>query len=138
MVDDAGDWPAGFFERIDPGDDAGFYGAPRFVTHIDEGAVRAVQGLYDELGVPDGHVLDLMSSWVSHLSRRPDGGLVVLGMNAAELAANPLAGERVVQDLNRDPRLPFGDAAFDAVTCCVSVDYLVRPGRQLHPARAVP
>ena len=70
-------------------DDAGFYGAPRFVTHIDEGAVRAVQELYDELGVPDGHVLDLMSSWVSHMSRRPDGGFVVLGMNAAELAASP-------------------------------------------------
>jgi SAM-dependent methyltransferase len=136
-VDDLDAWPPGFFDRIDPDDDAGFYRAPRFVTHIDEGAVRAVSDLYDELGVTGGRVLDLMSSWVSHLSRRPDGGLVVLGMNAAELAGNPLAGERVVRDLNADPVLPFDDASFDAVTCCVSVDYLVRPVQVLREAARV-
>jgi SAM-dependent methyltransferase len=120
-------WPAGFFERRDSSDDADFYAVPRFVTHIDEGAIRAVCELYDELGVPDGRVLDLMGSWVSHLSRPPEGGLVVLGMNAAELAGNPLAEEHVLRDLNRDPQLPFPDATFDAATCCVSIDYLVRP-----------
>jgi SAM-dependent methyltransferase len=130
-------WPAGFFDRMDPGDDAGFYASPRFVKHIDDGAVRAVRELYDELGVPEGRVLDLMSSWVSHLSRRPAGGLVVLGMNEAELAANPLAGDRVLRDLNRDPRLPFDDGSFDAVTCCVSVDYLVRPVEVLREAARV-
>jgi hypothetical protein len=120
-------WPPGFFDRQDPSDDADFYAAPRFVTHIDEGAVRAVRELYDELGVPDGRVLDLMGSWVSHLSRMPGEGLVVLGMNATELAANPLAEEHVLRDLNREPQLPFAAASFDAVTCCVSIDYLVRP-----------
>jgi SAM-dependent methyltransferase len=120
-------WPPGFFDRQDPRDDADFYAAPRFVTHIDAGAIQAVSDLYDELGVPDGRVLDLMSSWVSHLSRRPDGGLVLLGMNAAELAANPLAEAFVLADLNRDPVLPFADGSFDAVTCCVSIDYLVAP-----------
>jgi len=48
-------------------------------------------------------------------------------MNAEELAANPLLGERVVQDLNRDPRLPFAAGAFDAVICTVSVEYLTKP-----------
>ncbi len=120
-------WPPGFFDRQDPSRDVDFYAAPRFVTHIDAGAVRAVTALYDELGVPDGRVLDLMASWVSHLSRRPDGGLVLLGMNAAELAANSMAEEHVLHDLNHDPELPFADATFDAVTCCVSIDYLVRP-----------
>ena len=48
-------------------------------------------------------------------------------MNAAELAANPAASRWVVHDLNADPTLPFGDADFGAVTCCVSVDYLTRP-----------
>ena len=48
-------------------------------------------------------------------------------MNAAELAANPALAEHVVHDLNVDPALPFADASFDDVTCCVSVDYLVRP-----------
>lgn len=136
MTTDKG-WPAGFFDRQDPGDDADFYASPRFVTHIDDGAILAVTELYDELGVPEGRVLDLMSSWVSHLSRRPSGGLVVLGMNAAELQANPQADQVVHQDLNRDPRLPFEDAGFDAVTCCVSVDYLVRPVEVLAEAARV-
>ena len=78
-----------------------------------------------------------MASWVSHLSRRPAGGLVVLGLNHAELAANPLADERVLHDLNLDPHLPFPDAAFDAVTCCVAVDYLVRPVEVLREAARV-
>ncbi|MEO6998126.1 MAG: class I SAM-dependent methyltransferase, partial [Terracoccus sp.] len=125
MADD--DWPAGFFDRQDPGDDADFYAPPRLVTHIDDGAIAAVRELYDELGVPDGRVLDLMSSWVSHLSRKPSGGLAALGMNAVELQANPVADEVVVQDLNADPRLPFDDGSFDAVVCCVSIDYLIRP-----------
>ena len=135
MSDDG--WPPGFFDRQEPGDDADFYAFPRFVTHIDEGAVAAVRDLYDELGVPDGRVLDLMSSWVSHLSRGPSGGLTVLGMNAAELAANPLAEEVVVQDLNVDPRLPFDDATYDAVLCCVSIDYLVHPVAVLREAARV-
>lgn len=119
-------WPSGFFDRDNEQDDAAFYAAPRLVLHLDDRAVAAVTALYDELGVPDGDVLDLLSSWVSHLPR-PPRSLTVLGMNAAELAANPLAGERVVQDLNADPRLPFPDASFDAVLDCVSIDYLVRP-----------
>ena len=67
-----------------------------------------------------------MSSWVSHLLS-PPGELVVLGMNRAELDANPFATERVVQDLNADPSLPFASGQFDAVLCCVSIDYLTRP-----------
>jgi SAM-dependent methyltransferase len=130
-------WPPGFFDRRDPSADADFYAAPRFVTHIDAGAIAAVQALYDELAVPAGRVLDLMASWVSHLSRRPDGGLVLLGMNAAELAANPLAEAHVLCDLNRDTALPFADASFDAVTCCVSIDYLIRPVEVLREAARV-
>jgi SAM-dependent methyltransferase len=129
-----------FFERDDPSPDTRFYGSPRLVTHIDDGAIAAVGQLYAELGVdgsvPGRRVLDLMSSWVSHLRTAPSE-LVVLGMNAAELAANPMASERVVQDLNTDPALPFPDASFDAVLCCVSVDYLVRPVEVLREARRV-
>lgn len=130
-------FPPGFFDRQDDTDDADFYAPPRFVTHIDGGAVAAVSALYAELGI-DGSsaVLDLCSSWVSHLPEQP-GELVVLGMNAAELAANPMATSQVVQDLNTDPRLPFDDGRFDAVLCCVSVDYLVRPVSVLAEARRV-
>jgi SAM-dependent methyltransferase len=134
-------FPPGFFAREDERSDASFYGPPRFVTHIDDGAIAAVSDLYAELGV-DGsapeprRVLDLMSSWVSHLRTAP-AELVVLGMNAAELDANPMATQRVTQDLNADPRLPFEDASFDAVLCCVSVDYLVRPVEVLREAARV-
>ncbi len=118
-------FPPGFFDRADAGDDARFYGPPRLVQHIDDAAIAAVGVFYDEVGVT-GDVLDLMSSWVSHLRSRPRH-LTVLGMNAAELDANPIADERVVQDLNTDPALPFADASFDTALCTVSIDYLVRP-----------
>jgi SAM-dependent methyltransferase len=118
-------FPPGFFERADEARDDAFYGMPRFVTHIDDGAIAAVGALYDELGV-QGAVLDLMSSWVSHFRVAP-AALTVLGMNAEELAANPQARAWVVHDLNADAALPFGDAEFDHVTCCVSVDYLTQP-----------
>jgi SAM-dependent methyltransferase len=115
----------GFFDRADPSSDPEFYSWPRMVTHIDEHAIAAVGALYDELGL-SGTVLDLMSSWVSHFRERP-ADLTVLGMNAEELAANRQASGRVVHDLNADPRLPFQPDSFDAVVCCVSVDYLTRP-----------
>ncbi len=118
-------YPAGFFDRGDEQDDRAFYAFPRYVTHIDEGAIASVGALYDELAV-HGEVLDLMSSWVSHFRETPSA-LTVLGMNADELAANPQAKSWIVHDLNADPVLPFVDDSFDHATCCVSVDYLTRP-----------
>jgi hypothetical protein len=70
-------FPARFFDRADPADDRVFYAPPRLVTHIDEGSIAAVGALYDELGI-DGRVLDLMGSWVSHLTVVP-AHLTVLG-----------------------------------------------------------
>jgi len=127
-VTEPGDYegfPDGFFDRADSTADPDFYSWPRLVTHIDDGAIAVVGALYDELHL-EGDVLDLMSSWISHF-RQPPRRLTVLGMNEAELAENPAATERVVQDLNADPTLPFGADAFDGAVCCVSVDYLVRP-----------
>ncbi len=118
-------FPAGFFDRLDPSPDPGFYAAPRFVTHIDDAAIAAVGRLYDDLAIA-GSALDLMSSWISHF-RVPPRELVGLGMNAAELRANPALSAHVVQDLNADARLPFEDDRFDHAVCAVSVDYLVRP-----------
>jgi SAM-dependent methyltransferase len=123
VVDD--ELPPWFFDRQDDGPDEAFYDFPRLVTHIDDGAIAAVGELYEELGL-DGDVVDLMSSWVSHFRRKPRA-LTVLGMNARELAANPMADVVVVHDLNEDPALPFPDESFDAAVCCVSVDYLVEP-----------
>lgn len=118
-------FPAGFFRRTDESPDDRFYVADRLLTHIDDRAIAAVGELYDELGLT-GRVLDIMSSWISHFRQRP-AQLVALGMNEHELAANAMADRHVIHDLNVDPVLPFDDGAFDAVTCCVSVDYLTRP-----------
>jgi SAM-dependent methyltransferase len=118
-------FPPGFFDRADPSSDAQFYSWPRLVTHIDDHAIALVGALYDDLGL-SGDVLDLMGSWVSHF-QTPPARLTVLGMNEEELAANPVATATVVHDLNADPRMPFDNESFDAVVCCVSVDYLTRP-----------
>ncbi|HMG26175.1 MAG TPA: methyltransferase domain-containing protein [Acidimicrobiia bacterium] len=114
------------FSRMDPEDDAVFYSLARKVVHLEPGAIEALRGVYAERFPPGATVLDLMSSWRSHL---PDGlGRVVgLGMNAEEMEANPQLDERVVHDLNREPHLPFPDGSFDAVACAVSVQYLVHP-----------
>ncbi len=131
-------FPPGFFDRADDSDDAAFYSVQRLVTHIDDDAIEAVGVLYDELGAT-GDVLDICSSWVSHFRSKPQR-LVVGGMNVTELAANPMADEWFVQDLNDEPVLRFDDDTFDAATCAVSVDYLTRPtevfaevGRVLRP-----
>lgn len=118
-------FPDGFFDRSDATEDARFYAVPRLVTHIDDEAIDAVGVLYEELDLT-GSVLDLMGSWVSHFRRSP-AELVVLGMNEHELGRNQAATGIAVKDLNVDPSLPFPDQRFDAVTCCVSVDYLIRP-----------
>jgi SAM-dependent methyltransferase len=119
------DFPPGFFDRADPEADPIFYAVPRLVTHIDDDAIAAVGALYDELGIT-GDVLDLMSSWISHFDTKP-ARLRVLGMNEIELGANPMADERIVHDLNAEPRLPLGDESVDDEVCCVSVDYITRP-----------
>ena len=84
--------------------------------------------LYREHLPAGGAVLDLMSSWISHLPMDVSYGRVTgLGMNADELAANPHLDGWIVHDLNAEPRLPFAEGTFDGATCCVSIDYLVQP-----------
>ncbi len=122
------DLPPHAFDKRDPSPDGLFYANPRFVAHIDARAVAAVTDLYRRILPPGGAILDLMSSWISHLP-----GEVVyrevagLGMSEAELAANPRLTARFVQDLNRTPILPLEDERFDAAAICVSVQYLQKP-----------
>jgi SAM-dependent methyltransferase len=86
-------------------------------------------------------VLDLMSSWQSHLPENLNLKRVVgLGLNENELRKNTRLSETVVQDLNLNSKLPFASNSFDTVICSVSVEYLVDPlavfaevGRILRP-----
>ena len=119
--------PPEAFAKQDGGADLDFYAPPRLVTHIDESAVEALTGHYAERLKSGDRVLDLMSSWVSHLPTDLDLEVVGHGMNADELAANPRLGRWFVQDLNRDAVLPEPTDEFDAVLVCVGVQYLQRP-----------
>ena len=120
--------PADWFRRADETPDETFYAAPRFVAHIDDGAIAAVTRLYREFFPPGGAILDLMSSWISHLPAEAVYRRVVgLGMNRAELAANPRLSSFVVQNLNVAPELPFAEGEFDGAGLCVSIDYLTDP-----------
>ena len=120
--------PPVFFDREDEADDAYFYSMPRFVVHIDAETIAALTQVYRELLPQHGAILDLMSSWVSHLPDDKEFARVAgLGMNALELAKNLRLTDHVVQDLNRQPELPYDTASFDAVVNAVSIQYLTRP-----------
>lgn len=121
-------WPKALFSRFDESDDRDFYQMPRLVLHVDPETAAALTAVYRDCLQPDSRVLDLMSSWVSHLPEDLSLSEVAgLGMNAVELAANPRLDRYEVQDLNTTPTLPFADATFDAVLNAFSVQYLTRP-----------
>ncbi len=121
-------YPQESFRREDETDDLLFYAQPRLVVHIDEYAIGAIASYFGCVLPHDGVILDLMSSWRSHLPENlPVKKLVGLGLNDVEMAENPQLHQAVVHDINVDPKLPFGDAAFDAVVVTVSIQYVVRP-----------
>lgn len=156
------------FIRLDESPDALFYSAPRFVEHIDAPAVKALTDFHtkqikalsrdvyrDESGRVS--VLDLCSSWVSHLPPSYNGNtekegssdrhieVVGVGMNEEELRVNPQLTRYIVQDLNQKPILAsFEDRSFDIVLLQLSIDYLTHPidvlseaGRILRPGGKV-
>ena len=120
--------PPRAFDKADPSSDTLFYQQPRLVTHIDDGAIAAVTQAYRSTLPRGGVILDLMSSWVSHLPPEVQYEHVTgHGMNAAELAANPRLDEWFVQNLNEDQALPLPSAHFGGACLCVSVQYLQEP-----------
>ncbi len=120
--------PPALFDRLDNAPDRLFYLQPRFVAHIDDATIRALTSFYGERLFEGAAVLDLMSSWISHLPTEPKLARVAgLGMNAPELAGNPRLDDHVVHDLNADPILPYASDTFDFVMIAVSIQYLIRP-----------
>jgi len=116
------------FRRDDETPDTLFYGEPRLVQHIDDTAAEMVRNTYARFVKNNMDVLDLMSSWQSHLPDRIKfSRLVGLGLNERELEKNTRLSEQVIQDLNLSPVLPFESDSFDAVVCTVSVEYLTKP-----------
>jgi len=120
--------PPAAFARHDESPDDVFYSFPRKVVHIDDEAIAALGRLYAEVLPRGGRLLDVMSSWRSHLPDEvPFAEVVGLGMNAEEMAENPQLTRFVVHDLNREPRLPFAPESFDGTVCAVSIQYVIHP-----------
>jgi len=114
--------------KLDNSDDALFYDYPRFVTHVDDRFIQQLTELYRQRLQPNTRILDLMSSWVSHLPEDMEFSHVEgHGLNAEELARNPRLNHYFVQNLNQQQVLPFADQSFDAVLNTVSVQYLQYP-----------
>ena len=118
------------FFRADEGDDENFYTLPRLVYHIDEPAVASLTQYY-RANIPAGSkILDICSSWVSHYPLEFKDTMKQIsgtGMNPLELMANDQFTDYEARNLNQNPKLPYGDNTFDAVTCVVSIDYLIKP-----------
>jgi SAM-dependent methyltransferase len=115
-------------QKVDLTDDQLFYEVPRLVYHIDESFVAKLQALLEKVLPPQAEILDLMSSWVSHLPQGYQPKRVVgHGMNKVELSQNPVLSHYFVQNLNETPQLPLDDESFDVVLNTVSIQYLQRP-----------
>lgn len=112
--------------------DREFYAYPRLVTHVDDGFISTLTNLYRERLRPGSEILDLMSSWVSHLPKEVEYKRVVgHGLNAQELLKNPRLDYFFVKDLNKEQKLEADDCSFDAVICTVSVQYRLCVGMVL-------
>jgi SAM-dependent methyltransferase len=115
-------------KKLDESEDGLFYSFPRFVNHVDDNFINQLTELYRQQLQPNTRILDLMSSWVSHLPPEMEFAHVEgQGMNEEELAKNPRLNHYFVQNLNLNPKLPFLDGDCDAVLCAVSVQYLQYP-----------
>lgn len=116
------------FSREDNTPDSKFYSKPRYTQHIDDTAIEMVRNTYGRF-LDDGmRVLDLMSSWQSHLPHDTElEKSTGLGLNEKELRRNQQLHDYVVHDLNEYPALPFESDHFDVAVCTVSIEYLIHP-----------
>lgn len=120
--------PKQFFVREDESPDELFYKTPGFSTHIDAATIENLTHFYRETLPSSFRLLDLMSSWISHLPEEVSYRHVTgLGMNEEQLRRNRRLDTSMVQNLNEVPELPFEDGRFEAVMIVVSIQYLIRP-----------
>jgi len=105
---------------------------------IDDAAIAAITDLYREVMPAGGAILDLMSSWIGHLP--PE--IPIAAWSASAPMCAPCRKTRFstdwrVQDLNRDPILPFAAGEFDGATICGAIQHLTRPGELLREVARV-
>ncbi|NWF98199.1 MAG: class I SAM-dependent methyltransferase [Nitrospirae bacterium] len=116
------------FSRADENNDILFYENPRFVSHVDKMARTIISGIYGNILKDGMKVLDLMSSWQSHMPGHVNlDSLTGIGLNKEEMELNFQLNEHIVHNLNLNPVLPFNNNEFDAVVCSLSIEYLIKP-----------
>ncbi len=114
--------------KIDKNSDLIFYSKPRFVHHLDDGFRTRLTNLYRERISEKAIVLDLMSSWVSHLPKELSYQKVIgHGLNSAELQENKRLDSYWIQDLNNNQTLPLKDSSVDVCLMVAAWQYLQYP-----------
>ena len=114
--------------KLDQNDDVLFYSEPRFVHHLDQSFRERLTRLYKQRIPASATVLDLMSSWVSHLPRDVSYDRVIgHGLNEKELAENKRLDSHWVQNLNLDQQIPLKDESIDVNLIVAGWQYLQQP-----------
>ena len=114
--------------KSDISDDEIFYQQPRFVHHLSDSFRNRLTSLYSEYLLNHHIILDLMSSWVSHLPSNISYKKVIgHGMNEAELSSNERLDKFFVQNLNKKQNMPIEDSSVDVGLIVAGWQYLQYP-----------
>ena len=114
--------------KSDISDDEIFYQQPRFVHHLSDSFRNRLTSLYSEYLLNHHIILDLMSSWVSHLPSNISYKKVIgHGMNQAELSSNERLDKFFVQNLNKKQNMPIEDSSVDVGLIVAGWQYLQYP-----------
>ena len=114
--------------KNDTSDDGIFYQQPRFVHHLSDSFRNRLTSLYSEYLLNHHIILDLMSSWVSHLPSNISYKKVIgHGMNEAELSSNERLDKFFVQNLNKKQNMPIEDSSVDVGLIVAGWQYLQYP-----------
>ena len=115
-------------DKSDISDDEIFYSQPRFVHHLSDSFRTRLTSLYSEYLLNHHIILDLMSSWVSHLPTNIRYKKVIgHGMNQAELSSNERLDSFFVQNLNKKQNMPIEDSSIDVGLIVAGWQYLQYP-----------
>ena len=115
-------------EKVDINDDDVFYQQPRYVNHLSQSFRSRLTTLYSEYLCNHHVILDLMSSWISHLPSNTRYKKVIgHGMNEAELSSNERLDRFFVQNLNKKQNMPIEDSSVDVGLIVAGWQYLQYP-----------
>ena len=115
-------------DKVDTSDDQIFYQQPKFVHHLSESFRTRLTNLYNDYLLNHHVILDLMSSWVSHLpSNKRYKKVIGHGMNEAELESNKRLDSYWIQNLNTTQNMPIEDSTIDVGLIVAGWQYLQYP-----------